>query len=214
VVGSPTFDRDDADEVLLRRIKPSIKARRLDPVVIGALPDKLHPLYDRSIETDKALRSRIVRYNYLKYRAKAVQDALRNGTPRASELKRFSDLMRRVDLARGEAIAGQLPIALSVVRRQLAGDEPRAEGAMLQMLDTANAVLVEEVERFDVARSHTFESVLTNRLQRELAKPVVVFEGINADAVISRLLEYGYRHDDSTNDALEQMIDDYIGDAL
>lgn len=170
VVRSPMFDRDDADEVILRPISPVGRARRLDRRVIAGVPDELRGLFDQPIVPDPAVRSLIVRYNYLKHRAKQAQDALRAEQPRAVDLDRFDALWQRVSQTRGQIIGGMLPIVLSVVRRQIADDDAASHAALLAMLDQASAVLLEEIERFDPSLSHQFESVLTNRLLRVLAQ--------------------------------------------
>lgn len=188
-IASPTFDRDDADEVLLRPIKREADARRLDRDAIEKLPEQLQPFYNRAIDSEETFRVLAVRYNYLKHRARLLQAALREAPPTATTLKQFDALMQRIKQARAEAIAGQLPLVLSVVRRQLGKDH--SHGVLLQGLDIGNRVLIEEADRFDVARSHTFESVLTNRMLRVLAtlneQPAV----ITAQEVVARLEDVG-----------------------
>lgn len=191
VVRSPMFDREDADEVILRPIEPTGKRRRLDRKVIETLPDRLRGVYDRPRDSDEVTRALIVQYNYLKHRAAQVQDLLRTEAPRSAELNRFDELLERARAARGRAVSGALPAVLSVVRRQLPVGGGQSGRCLLAMLDAANAVLIDEVDRFDAARSHKFESVLTNRLLRELAKPIDAARVVGVDDLLARLVSAG-----------------------
>lgn len=189
VVYSPTFDRADADEVLMQPIKrKGGKPRKLGPEALKGLPPAVAAVYDRPIDSDAVTRSLIVRYNFIKHKAAAVQEELRRETVRAADIDRLDDLLRRAEAVRGQIIAGMLPVVLSVVRRQVAGGDQPMQGELLAMLDAGNAVLIEELERFDAARSHTFESVLTNRLLRVLAsKQAGVVLAVSADELLARL---------------------------
>lgn len=192
VVGSPMFKREDADEVLLRPLERPAKRRRLDAKVIEAVPEPLQPIYAGPIDPDAVLRTLIVRYNFLKYQAACVQETLRSGPPRAADLNRFDSLLQRSGEARCEFIAGALPLVLSMVSRHLAGGETASSSELMSLLDIGNAVLIEEIERFDAALSHTFESVLTNRLLRELARKDLAIVEIDADAILLRLERVGF----------------------
>lgn len=192
VVDSPTFEREDADEVFLSPIKRGGRRKLLERTLIVSLPAELRPVYDQRIDPDSVTRSLIVRYNFIKHRARVLQDTLHDVTPRASDLNRFDELLQRADQVRGEIIIGTLPIVLSVVLRQMLGGKKPGDSMLLAMLDEANAVLIEEIERFDAARSHTFESVLTNRLQRRLASPDELQEGIDVEGLIGRLTAVGF----------------------
>lgn len=190
-VYSPTFEREDADEVLTQPIKRQGPLRRLGPEVIDGLPDKLKPIYDRPTEPDDVVRSLIVRYNYLKYRATQLQSIIAESPPRASDLREFSRLFKRIDHARGEVIAAVLPVVLSVVLRQQAGGRKEPASRLIPMLSRAHRVLIEEIDRFDPAVAHPFESVLTNRLLRVLAKPDPADDPLDEAGMIEQLTAAG-----------------------
>lgn len=190
-VYSLIFDRDDADEVLMQPIKRTGRPRRLDEDVIATLPEPLGPIYAHRIDSDAVTRSLVVRYNFIRHRAKKLQEQIAQPPVRAGDLDRFDDLIGRADAARAEVLAGTLPIVLSVVRRQMVGGVHQSEGALLSLLDRGNRVLVHEVERFDASRSHKFESVLTNRLLRELAKADEPRHRLDVQSLIQRLARAG-----------------------
>lgn len=192
VISSPMFDREDADEVILRPIRRAGRSRRLDRAVIEVLPEALHAVYDRPIDSDAVTRSLAVRYNYLKHRAARVQDTIRAGQVRAADLDRFDDLWSRVRETRGQMIAGLLPVVLSVVMRQLGSVAKKDPSRLINLLDRGNAVLIEEIDRYDPSLSHKLESVLTNRLLRVLAQGESPERRSSADQLIERLTSLGF----------------------
>ena len=187
----PIFDRADADEVILRPIRQAGRARRLDPGVIRGLPAELQPIYAVPIASDAVTRSLVVRYNFLKHRERQVQGQLKAHPVRAVDLDRFDELAKQADQTRGQIIAGLLPVVLSVVRRQIDPQRAGDIGEVIVMLDRGNAVLIEEIERFDPALSHTLESVLTNRLLRVLAHQDNCAE-IDPQKLLDRLRNAGF----------------------
>ena len=191
-VTSPIFEREDADEVLTQPIPRSGPGRRLGSDAIDALPETLKPIYDRPIEPDEAVRSLIVRYNFLKYQAINLQRVICSSAPRASELNQFDELLGRIDVARGEVISAVLPITLSVARRQLTGPQREDGVSLLPMLRTAHDVLLEQIDRYDPTVAHTFESVLTNRLLRSLARPTDPGGKLDAQELIAQLTGAGF----------------------
>ena len=192
VVYSPIFDREDADEVLMRSaVKPG-KTRWLGAEVVVAMPEKLRPIYDKPIQPDTVVRSRIVRYNFLKYRAKQLQLEISNTSPKAGVLNQFDELIQWISHARGEVIVALLPVAFSVVRRQQTGDAKSRSDSLFAMLHTAHRVMIEEIDLYDAAVSHTLESVLTNRILRVLAGPIATDRDFDESALIGQLSEAGY----------------------
>ena len=193
LIASPIFERPDADEVLTQPIARSGKTRHLGVSVTDRLPSKLKPVYDRPIEPDDIIRSLTVRYNFLKYLAANLKQEIAQGTTRASDMDRFESLLERVDQTRGDVIAAVLPIALSVVRRQQTNFQRDSSESLVQMLSIAHEVMFEEIDRFDASVAHTFESVLTNRLLRVLAKPTEKHRTITEDDLIDQLAAAGFK---------------------
>ena len=191
-VYSPVFDREDADEVLMQPVTGQTRPRRLGAEVLQAVPETLRPIYDRPIEPDGVVRSLIVRYNFLKHRAVKLQRAIGHAPPRARDLDQFDQLLARIKQARGEVIAAVLPVSLSIVRRQLTGEHRGDLPKLISMLSAAHDVLIEEIDRYDPAVAHTFESVLTNRLLRVLAHPRLPGGDINELELIDQLGAAGF----------------------
>lgn len=193
LIDSPIFGRADADEVLMQPIIRHDKPRRLGARVIDRLPTTLRPVYDRPIEPDDVIRSLTVRYNFLKHLTANLQQKIGRSSPRANDMDQFDNLLGRVEWARGEIIAAVLPIALSVVRRQQTNLQRDSTESLVQTLFIAHEVMFEEIDRFDASVAHTFESVLTNRLLRVLAKPSEAKTPTGETDLIKQLVSAGFK---------------------
>lgn len=166
----PVFDREDADEVILRADTQPGPIKRLSPEALADLPEPLAERYGQPVLGDKAIRSGLVRYNYLKYRADLAVRPLRDAEPLASDIARARALLDRVADARRDAVLAGLPIVLSVCRRHAALHRGAPAGVTLELLYPGNEELFATVEAFDPGKSTRFESVLTNRLLRDFAR--------------------------------------------
>ncbi|MEO0475579.1 MAG: hypothetical protein AAF085_06365 [Planctomycetota bacterium] len=192
VMPSLIYERDDADEVLMQAITRTKPTRRLGTKVLVSLPDSLKPVYERPIEADAVVRSLIVRYNYFKYQAAKIQRSISTSAPRASELDQFDELLGKIDGARGAIIAAMLPAILSIAKRQLTGKHHGDTRSLIRILWTAHQVLIEEIDRYDPAVAHSFESVLTNHLLRSLAGPIPADDSIDEASLIVQLTDAGF----------------------
>ena len=171
-VDSPVFHRDDADQVLLRsdeRITGEIDSTRLSAVPVGDLPEALQPLYRQPAIDSPQQSSLFARYNYLKFKAQRMRDSLDRHDPSAAELDTIEQLLGRAREVRERLFRANLPVVLSVARRDLLDkhDAPRHE--LLRRLEVGNEVLVEAIDTFPWARDQAFDSFLTNRLMRRFA---------------------------------------------
>lgn len=191
---SPTFERADAQEVLLRPIRRAGQRRVLDQALLSPLPEALRVFYETPIDSDRVTKSLLVQANFYKYLARQTQQAIERGPVQATDLHRFDDVLASAKHAAGNAIAGALPIVWSVLRRQGLSEQRPGSPERLTQLDAGNAVLIELVDRFDPFRSHRFESVLTNRLMRAFANESQAAQAARSSTqVIDRLLAAGVR---------------------
>lgn len=169
VVESPTFERPDADEVLLRgqaEAFPEGKPRTVSAVPVDDLPEPLRPLYRQPQIPDERQRSLFVRYNYLKHKAAKLRDGLDRYDPRAADLEAFESTIRQARHVRDLLVKANLPVVLSVAKRQMLGQPERTIAQLLQLLELGVPVLITAVEEYNAGRSQRFDSFLTNRLLR------------------------------------------------
>jgi len=176
-ISSPTFDREDADEVLLHEPEALTgeSPSRTDAPLEG-LPEALHGLYAGQRVSDRRARFWFVRMNYLKYRAAEVRRALDPQSPRSSDLDRFDESVRLAGEQRAALVRAFLPVTLSVARRH-AGVDEQSLPLLLSLLRVGHGVLGEAVDRYDATQDRGFTSVLTNRLLLRFAATQSAAEG-------------------------------------
>lgn len=171
-VAEPTFDRDDADEVLLREIAPpGARARRPDAAALSVLPEALRAYYDQPLPPDRLVVALLLRYNYRKHCAAAAQASVAGASTRAADLDAFESLWGHVQRARSACIRAALPLVLSVCRRQETAASDGPSPPLAALLLAAHPVLLALIETHDAAKPARFESVLTHRLLRAFAHP-------------------------------------------
>jgi len=169
-IALPTFEREDADEVILRPLTdpPSRQRKSVSPGAIAALPRPLQPFYENPLPSQRTMTALLVRYNYLKFRAALGREAITPTTSRAGDLDRFEALIAQVHATRSDILGAALPMVLSVCVRHQTGAAERAYD-LIDLIHYGNAHLAKLVEAFDISRNTRFESALTNHLMRELA---------------------------------------------
>lgn len=167
-VDSPTFDRPDADEVILGHSLDTLS--RPDPLTpriaaIEGLPDAVAELYLQPTIDDARLRSLFIRFNYLKHKAIRIREGLDRYEPRVADLDAFDDCVGRAAALRDLLVRTHLPIVLSIARRQQI-DHAAESDRLFELLEMGNAVLIDAVETYNAGRPTSFASYLTNRLLR------------------------------------------------
>lgn len=174
-VASPTFIREDADEVILR---PEIDTVQSAPPAESAaspvadLPEVLQPLFHQPMFDDEHMLSQLIRLNYLKFKAATGRDQLDKYEPRVTEMKQIEQCLHQASTLRDRLVAANLPLVLSVASRHLV-DLPGSGAVLLQLnelLEMAVSVLIEAIDSFDLNRKQTFASYLTWHLMRQFAK--------------------------------------------
>ncbi|MCC6679459.1 MAG: hypothetical protein IT445_01015 [Phycisphaeraceae bacterium] len=164
----PTFERPDAEEVLLSpplSLEPDGPTLRVDA---SDLPATVQPLYRRAGYSPRTLRSIFVRYNYLKFKADRLRSSLSPYRPRVAELERFQQWMAQARQLRQALVQAHLPTVLSVIRRHLL-DRSRTAARLIELLKIGHSVLFESIDSFNPSRRIGFDAYLRNRLLRRLA---------------------------------------------
>jgi len=173
-VMSPTFQRSDAEEVILASDLPDKDEqppeRRDTTPDAAALPliTQLteQPLLDASQET-----ALFVRCNYLKYRADTLRQSLDPHAPNSSKLDRIETYLRRAVTIRHRLVRSNMRLIVSVARKHLAGGkQPRTGQNLADLVSEGSVVLLEAIDTFDPARGNRFSTYLTWALMRRFAQ--------------------------------------------
>jgi len=169
-VTMPTFDRDDADEVILGRpIEKLTEHPKIVPPPLDDLPKPVRPLFHQPALTNTQVRALAIRFNYLKHRAVHIRQSLDRYSPGAKQVRRFEELVDQAKTIRDLLVRVHLPVVLSVSRRHLIGDDSAGTARLVDMIEVGLGVLIQAVETFNPARRQKFDSFLTNRLLARFA---------------------------------------------
>ncbi|MFA9479709.1 hypothetical protein ACERK3_15585 [Phycisphaerales bacterium AB-hyl4] len=178
-VASPIFDREDADAVILRRPTADTPPSHAEAKHIAAptalapnladLPAALHADFTNPSLATADVRSLLIRYNYLKYKACRIRDALHRHEPRGRDLDAFDHCLANARDIRSTLLRAHRPLLLSVARRHLISETEPPAARLIELLEQGHPVLSDAIEQFSIARSVNFDSYLTNRLLRSFA---------------------------------------------
>ncbi len=169
-VASPIFERDDADEVILRAGLspfPDDRPATMSQAPVDDLPTPLQSLYRQRVIDDDRQRSLLVRYNYLKFKAAKTREQFDRYEPKVNELNGFEKLLEQARAVRDTLILANLPQVLSIARRHLVGKPDRSLDRLVELLADGNVAVADAVEAFNPWRGQSFSSYLTNRLLKQ-----------------------------------------------
>jgi len=169
-VALPTFDRDDADEVILGRPLEELTShsKRVSPP-LDDLPEPVRSLFRQPALTAKQTRALSIRYNYLKHCAEQIRQAFDRYSPGAKPVRRFEERVDQARTLRDLLVRVHMPVVLSVSRRHLIGEDSAGTARLADLLESGLGVLIQAVETFNPARRQRFDSFLTNRLLARFA---------------------------------------------
>ncbi len=165
---TPIFEREDASEVILGRVLPTLEISASD----GAppLPDPLGSLYQAQTPDEDTLHHALVQLNFLLFQACQMRDALDPSHPRTRALQAFASKLTQSQQVRSWIVSACLPAVLSVARQQLAGETRTASTPKLfALLPEGHRVLYAAISSYDPRRRTAFVPPLRTRLATHFA---------------------------------------------
>ena len=164
-VESPTFSRDDAQEVILGRpLESLIEHTTRTPIATDDLPEAIRPLFDQPVFTRENIRVLFVRYNFVKYQAVRLRGSFDPYSPSAKQVSAFNRFVDQAKQLRDLLVRIHLPVVLSVARRHMISEPSPRSGRLFELIEHGLVVLIQSVETFNPTRQDRFDSFLTNRL--------------------------------------------------
>ncbi|MDP6060051.1 MAG: hypothetical protein QGH33_14220, partial [Pirellulaceae bacterium] len=151
-VESPKFTQQDAHElfpVLDVEMEQTPSAVRDPKAHVDDLPAELRPLYGQRGMGRDQVRAALARYNYLKFKASQLRDALNRYEPRAKDLDQIEQWLTHSAQIRHCLITSHLHVVLSVARRHLIDQVDRSPSRLAEMLIAGNVVLLEAIDQFE-----------------------------------------------------------------
>ena len=197
-VASPMFERDDADEVLLRD-EPDPSTTPPDAAVTAALesvPAPLAALYARDPMPGPHQRMLVVKMNYLKHKALQYRDRLNRNNPNVSMMNRVEQWLDEAHDIRHRLILANLPRTLVVTRQHLSQSGEKSSGHLVDLLALAMRELIDVVDGFDFTEHESLESFLNWSLVRCFARyepPRQARRRLSDEEMVTTLREAGRR---------------------
>lgn len=187
---APTYDRDDADQVILRHVRMNELASELN---VNELPTGLASLYTQPTLSVAAQQRLIIQFNYLKYKVVQLREALDRYEPRVSEMNQIDALLTEIHLRKSKLARANLSAVLSTAQRHHVDSPQTGPAAFAELLELGNPVLFDAIEQFDPGKAENFSSFVTYRLQRrfalvELDNPKA-HRKLDASQLIAKLLQ-------------------------
>lgn len=165
----PTFTRPDAEAVILHLPHAPRTAKRIPTLKLDDLPAAVRPVFERPPLAPDEVNELLVRYNFLKFKAHQLREALSKQDPPNAAMDQIEAAIKQAHEARASLLHAHARLTLSLVRRHVAGQPDTASARFFELLAAARPVLLDAIEQFDPARGQSFEAYFTWALLRKLA---------------------------------------------
>jgi len=173
-IASPTFERDDADEVLLGDNPMAEPITSVSAAPVGDLAEAMQPIFRQPLLPHARQHRIAVQMNYLLFKAARLRDGLDRYEPRAADMDTIEDCLERADAMRRRLIRTSLPTVLTVTRQHLS-DAPQfghKQGLLMELLESGVTLMIDAIGAFDPFRGRTLDRHLNWTLMRRFAKSV------------------------------------------
>ena len=161
------FDAPDADALILDALEPPPVEEPKRPRPPKGLPPYLRALYDVPLLSPKQERDRFRRYNYLKYKAARLIEALDPLNVTDSELAEIHGLIERAQAIKRELVSANLRLVVSIAKRHVG-----ASSGFFEVVSDGNLSLMRAVEKFDYARGNKLSTYASWAIMKNFARTI------------------------------------------
>ncbi len=118
-IDNPSFSEPDADQVILGEdiLANTTAKTKAKNAALANLPSHLARLCETKLLSPEEEKLLFRRMNYLKYRAKKLQETLNASNPSAIDLVRFEALLCAADWHRDRIIEANMRLVISIVKK-------------------------------------------------------------------------------------------------
>jgi RNA polymerase sigma factor (sigma-70 family) len=164
---NPEFDAANADQIILTDPPDEQQPDAQRPRVPSQLPPYLQQLYRFPLlGPDKEFRL-FRRYNYLKFKAAILQQALDASRVRRRHLQAIDGVFEQANAVKNQIIQANLRLVVSIARRHVgAGPD------FFEVISDGNLSLMRAVERFDYSRGVRFSTYASWAIMKNYARSI------------------------------------------
>ena len=161
------FDAPDADALILDAPEPPAAEPAKRPRLPNGLPSYLRALYDVPLLSREQERDRFRRYNYLKYKAARLIEALDPLNVTRPELAEILGLIGRAQAVKKELVSANLRLVVSIAKKHVG-----ASSSFFEVVSDGNLSLMRAVEKFDYARGNKLSTYASWAIMRNFARTI------------------------------------------
>lgn len=163
------FDAPDAETLILgeRLELPSRDGDRNGSKAGASLPPYLRELFKLPVLTREQEADLFRRYNYIKFRAKQLRDALDPLSATDGLLDQVEGLLDQADTIKNELVRCNLRLVVSIAKRHV-----HQGPDFFEIVSDGNVALMRAVEKFDYARGHKFSTYASWSVMRSYARSI------------------------------------------
>jgi RNA polymerase primary sigma factor len=158
------FEAPDAEQEILGPLPPANRSSRTIRAPKG-LPSYLASLYEVPLLTAEQERHLFRQYNYLKYRASQLRDALDPQRPNLRALDQIEDFYQRAVHTKNQIVRANLRLVVSIAKKYSTDHED-----VFDLASDGNMSLMRAAEKFNYALGNRFSTYATWAITRNFAR--------------------------------------------
>jgi RNA polymerase primary sigma factor/RNA polymerase sigma factor len=163
---SPEFHRKGAEKKILAELpEPEHTPRRVRAP--AGLPRYLASLYETALLTREQEAHLFRKYNFLKFRAWKLREALDLSRPKASTMDEIQDLYERAVAVKNHIVQANLRLVVSIAKRHVGANED-----FFLLVSDGNMSLIRAVEKFDYSRGNKFSTYASWAIMKNFARTI------------------------------------------
>ncbi len=163
---NPEFDEPGADKkILAPEPVPEKQPKRTRPP--KGLPPYLTSLYEVPLLTKEQEVYLFRKMNYLKHKAKKIQERLDVQRPRVSDMDEMERLLQEALDVKNRIIRSNLRLVVSIAKRRVS---PQTN--LFELVSDGNMSLIRAVEKFDYSRGFKFSTYASWAIMKNYARSI------------------------------------------
>jgi RNA polymerase primary sigma factor len=165
-IPNPSFGRATADRTILTEMPASETQARKTRLPAG-LPPYLASLYEVPLLNREQEGHLFRKFNYLKYKASKLREALDPARAKSSVLDEIESLYDQAVALKNQIVRANLRLVVSIAKRHVGqGDN------FFELVSDGNMSLIRAVEKFDFARGNKFSTYASWAIMKNFARTI------------------------------------------
>ena len=161
-----TFREKGVDAEILGPLpEPETPPKRVR--IPSGLPQYLASLYEVPLLTREQEQHLFRKFNYLKYKASTLRDALDPAKARTSDMDKIEEYYAEAVKVKNQIVQANLRLVVSIAKRHVSATEE-----FFGLVSDGNISLIRAVEKFDYARGNKFSTYASWAIMKNFARTI------------------------------------------